>query len=99
MAPSRSSCERRSDLPTARKLHTLTAGGLVPAIYFYIYGLSLQLTAPSPGGEAAQSGKGRAPSLGDVFVLRVGSVRTAAAAAPAFLPTGGTRERAGASRG
>lgn len=94
MAPSHSSCERREDLPTAPKL--LAAGRLVPATYFYSYVSALQLTASSPGGEGTVCGKGQAPSLGNVLVLREENGRMAAAAfAPSFLPRGGTQERAG----
>lgn len=80
MAPFHGGCEQHDDLPTVRKPHTLTARGLVPAIYFYIYVLAVQWTAPSPGGEGlvwARTGS----FFGDVLVLRAGD-----AIVPSFLP-------------
>lgn len=95
VAPSHSSCEWHSGLPTAWILHILAAGGLVPSIYFCIYVLSLQMTAPSPGREGRVCGKAQPPSLADCLVLRVGSVKTAAAFAPSSFPRNSVGERAG----
>lgn len=64
VAPSHSGYEWHSDLPTVWILHVLAAGGLVPSIYFYIYVLSLQLTASSPGREGRVCGRAQA-SCGD----------------------------------
>ena len=82
MAPFHGGCEQHDDLPTVRKPHTLAARGLVPAIYFYIYVLAVEQTAPSPGREGSVWARTGSFS-GDVLVLRVGD-----AVAPSFLPRG-----------
>lgn len=86
VAPSHSSCEWHSDRPTAWMLHVLAAGGLVPPIYFYIYALSLQLAASSQVQRGGSVEEYRLLLMWTIWVLTVGSVRTAAAAAAAALP-------------
>lgn len=62
------------DLLTAWILHILAARGLVPSIYFYIYVLSPQLTASSPGRRGGFCRKYRLLLLLAILLLRVASV-------------------------
>lgn len=64
VAPSHSSCDWHNDLPTVWILRVLAAGALVPSIYFYIYVLSPQPSASSPGREGRVCRKAQAPSRG-----------------------------------
>lgn len=95
VAPSHSSCEWHSDLPTAWMLHVLAAGGLVPPIYFYIYALSLQLAASFPGAEGRVCGRVQAPPHVDHLGSHCGKCKNCCCCycSRSLLPPKGQAER------
>lgn len=93
MAPSHSSCEWHNDLPTVWILRVLAAGALVPSIYFYIYVLSLQLSASSLDREGRVCRKVQPPSRGDHLGSHSGNFKDGCCYSCSPLPSEGQCRR------